>query len=357
MDLLTSESDHHFQPTHSSTAELKFFARLVLAPFVVIYDKAIEAAARLVRRRSLVREHLRGDDPLCDSGKVAVYVHFDTKGAIPDYIIHQLSELMDAGFRITFVSNAPFLPESSRALVRPFCKDIIWRHNTGYDFGAYKDGIASLGNLDQIDTLALMNDSIYGPFWKLSETLSAIDRSKYDFWGIVDSWEQQRYHLQTFFIVFFAKALRSSAFKTFWRTYPYVNNKGWVIRNGEIRLTQVLARHHMRSGALATYWSVAETMKDRLAASESTTRTPVNQAFQCASANGAADGPADQLHAFLLGRANLRLQMSVHQAGASQGQPCGYPDYPPMGGAHRVEYSIRCLANPTAPQSVVRINF
>ena len=80
--------------------------------------------------------------------------------------------------------------------------------------------------------------------------------------------------------MFFANALRSSAFKTFWRTYPYVNNKRWVIRNGEIRLTQVLARHHMRSGALATYWSIAETMKDRLAASESTTRTPVNQAFR-----------------------------------------------------------------------------
>ena len=222
-------SDHNIQPTHSSTTGLKSFAKLVLAPFVVIHDLAIEAAARLVRRGSLVRKHLRGDDPLCDSGKAAVYVHFDSKGAIHDYIIHQLRELMDAGFRITFVSNAPIFPESSRALVRPFCKDIIWRFNTGYDFGAYKDGIASLGNLDQIDTLALMNDSIYGPFWKLSETLSAIDKSKYDFWGIVDSWEQQRYHLQTFFIVFFAKALRSSAFKTFWRTYPYVNNKGWVI--------------------------------------------------------------------------------------------------------------------------------
>ena len=271
----------------------------MLAPFVVIYDMAIEAAARLVRRRSLVREHLRGDDPLCNSGKAAVYVHFDSKGAIHDYIIHQLRELMDAGFRITFVSNAPILPESSRALVRPFCKDIIWRYNTGYDFGAYKDGIASLGNLDQIDTLALMNDSIYGPFWKLSETLSAIDRSKYDFWGIVNSWEQQRYHLQTFFIVFFAKALRSSAFKTFWRTYPYVNNKRWVIRNGEIRLTQVLARHHMRSGALATYWSVAETMKDRLAASESTTRTPVNQAFQARLQTVLLTGrPINSMHFF-----------------------------------------------------------
>jgi lipopolysaccharide biosynthesis protein len=275
---LTTGTEPNLQPTRS--ANLKSFAQLVLAPVVVIHDLAIEAAARLVRRRSLVREHLQGDDPLCDSAKAAVYVHFDAKGAIHDYIIYQLRELMDAGFRITFVSNAPILPESSRALVRPFCRDIIWRFNTGYDFGAYKDGITSLGNLDQIDTLALMNDSVYGPFWKLSETLSAIDRSKYDFWGIVDSWEQQRYHLQTFFIVFFASALRSSAFKTFWCTYPYVNNKGWVIRNGEIGLTQALGRQNLRSGALAPYWSVAETMKDWLATSGSTTRKPLNKAFQ-----------------------------------------------------------------------------
>lgn len=276
---MTTESGQN-QPKRYSTEKLKSFAQLVLAPLVVVYDIAIGAAARLLRRNSLVREFWQGDDPLSESGKVAVYVHFDPNGAVHDYIIYQLRELMDAGFRTTFVSNAPILPESSRALVRPFCRTIIWRFNTGYDFGAYKDGIASLGDLGEIDTLALMNDSVYGPFWKLSEILSAVDVSKYDFWGIVDSWEQQRYHLQTFFIVFFAKALRSSAFKSFWRSYPYVDNKGWVIRNGEIGLTQDLGRQNLRSGALATYWSVAETMKDQLATSLSDTQAPRDKAFQ-----------------------------------------------------------------------------
>ncbi|MGY3494966.1 rhamnan synthesis F family protein [Bradyrhizobium sp. USDA 4502] len=261
-------------------AELKSFARLVQAPLIVIQDVAIGATARLVRRRSPVRESLRGDDPLCNSRRAAIYVHFDPQGTIHDYNIHQLRELVEAGFRVTFVSNAPNLPEASREIVRPYCKDIIWRHNIGYDFGAYKDGVASLGDLDQIDTLALMNDSIYGPLWKLTETLSAIDDSKYDFWGIVDSWEQQRYHLQTFFIVFFSKALRSSTFKSFWSRYPYVNNKRWVIRNGEIELTQALSRRQMRAGALATYWSVAEAVKDRLGAFGSTTSVPSTEAFQ-----------------------------------------------------------------------------
>ncbi|MGF6425649.1 rhamnan synthesis F family protein [Bradyrhizobium elkanii] len=260
--------------------ELKSFARLVQAPLIAIQDLVIGAAARLVRRKLPAREHLRGDDPLRSSKKAAIYVHFDSQGTIHEYHIHQLRELMEAGFRITFVSNAPHFSDSSRRMVRPFCKNIIWRYNVGYDFGAYKDGIASLENLDQIDTLALMNDSIYGPFWKLTETLSAIDESRYDFWGIVDSWEQRRYHLQTFFILFFSKALRSTAFKSFWRRYPYVNNKPWVIRNGEIELTQVLAYQQMRAGALASYWSVAETIKDRLEAFESATLPPAKETFR-----------------------------------------------------------------------------
>ncbi|WP_441228932.1 rhamnan synthesis F family protein [Tardiphaga sp. 20_F10_N6_6] len=275
---MTTENAQSFQQ-HVLTAKLKSFVQLVLAPFIVAHDMVIEFAARLLRRGSLLRERIPGDDPLSRSRKAAVYVHFDPQGTIHDYVLHQLRELVAAGFRVTFVSNAPVFPATSRTAVSSFCKDIIWRFNTGYDFGAYKDGIASLGDLDDMDALLMMNDSIYGPFWPLGEMLSAIDQSKYDFWGIVDSWEQQRYHLQTFFIVFFTNALKSSAFKTFWRTLPYVNNKRWVIRNGETRLTQVLGRQHLRSGALANYWAVAETMKDRLAASVSMGRPASDQAF------------------------------------------------------------------------------
>src|SRR6476646_7077235 len=47
-----------------------------------------------------------------------------------------------------------------------------------------------------------------------------------DFWGIADSLEYQ-HHIQTFFMIFFLTALRTSAFKTFWASLPYVNHKKW----------------------------------------------------------------------------------------------------------------------------------
>lgn len=245
-------------------SQFKDFARSIRSSYYVAQDAAIRPIARAWRRDSLVREIISGAASAPASHRVAIYVHFDRSGRVHDYVVHQLRELCAAGFRVTFVTNSPTFPPESRARAAPHCHAMLWRFNTGYDFGAYKDGIASIGNLEDLDGLILMNDSVYGPFHGLAGLLSEVDVSRADFWGIVDSWEL-RYHLQSFFLMFRPTALRSRAFKHFWRALPYVDNKGWVIRNGEVGLTQALANDGLRGGVLAAYWDVAETMKDRLA--------------------------------------------------------------------------------------------
>jgi len=251
----------HAKETAKETA--KEAARALRRRYFPLQDSLIGMFGRLLRRSNLVREHIAAADPLKDSGRAAIYVHFDPDGQVDDYVVHQVSALADAGFRVTFVSNSPTLPHDSRARISAFCKDIIWRFNTGYDFGAYKDGIASISNLDQLDGLLLMNDSVYGPFRQLREVLSRLDGSTADFWGIADSFEYQ-HHIQTFFMFFFPAALQTPAFRRFWARLPYVNHKPWVIRNGEVGLSQRLYRAGLRSGVLAPYWSVAEKMKARL---------------------------------------------------------------------------------------------
>lgn len=237
--------------------------------YLPVQDLVIRIYAKIARRGSFVREHIVADDPLHDSLRRAIYVHFDETGAVHDYVVHQLCELLSAGYRITFVSNSPTFAADSRARVLPLCKDLIWRFNIGYDFGAYKDGIASIANLDQLDSLILMNDSVYGPFRGLKETLGKIDRSTTDFWGIADSFENQ-YHIQTFFMVFLPNALRSTVFKNFWSDLPYVNHRMWVIRNAEVKLTQILQDAQLKTGVLAPYRAVAATARDKL------TRQPEN---------------------------------------------------------------------------------
>jgi lipopolysaccharide biosynthesis protein len=232
--------------------------------YLPVQDWAIGLFGAFARRGSYVRERIEGDDPLRDAPRAAVYVHFDKGGIVHDYVVHELCELVGAGYRITFVSNAPDLPAESRTRVQPLCKELIWRFNTGYDFGAYKDGIASIAGLDQLDSLILMNDSVYGPFWNLRDTLAKIDVATTDFWGIADSFEN-RYHIQTFFMVFMPNALRSTAFKDFWSRLLYIDHRMWIIRNAEVRLTQVLQEAQLRTGVLAPYGAVAATARERLA--------------------------------------------------------------------------------------------
>lgn len=242
---------------------LRSYGRRLRRGVVGLLDAGHWVIGHARRMRNYVRQTWPGKDPNAGSRDEAVYLHFDRRGDVHDYVIQQLTELKEAGFRTTFVTNSPKFGSSQLADVAPFCRQIIWRRNLGYDFGGYKDGIRSLGNLDAIDRLLLMNDSAYGPFYPLRSLISHIDATDTDCWGITESWEHH-YHVQSYFILFFKGALSLPAFRQFWRRFPYVNRKTWVIRYGEIKLSQTLARRKLRVRVLAPYWAVAKHVLEKI---------------------------------------------------------------------------------------------
>lgn len=237
-------------------------ARSLRWTFYRLTDPIRNVFAKALRQKCQQRKRWIGADPHKSSADSAIYVHYDAAGDIDDYVIYQLRELVASNYRITFVSNSPDMTDDMIRKVLPYCRVAIWRYNNGYDFGAYKDGILDIESPSTLRSLLIMNDSTYGPFWPLSETLSRADRLEIDYWGIVDSC-QQAPHIQSFFVVFFAATLRASAFWSFWRQLPYVNDKGWIIRNAEVRLSQILEGASLRRGVLARYSSVASTAAEK----------------------------------------------------------------------------------------------
>ena len=219
------------------------------------------ALARLRRRVSPIRQTLPGSNPNQGSGLEAVYVHFNNAGVVHDYVLNQLQELVHCGFRITFVTSSPLLSPETVEDIQPLCGKIIWRHNVGYDFGGYCDGIKALGRLDGTRQLVLMNDSVYGPLWPLQQLLGSFDEQRCDFWGVTDSW-QHAYHLQSYFICLYPRAFLHPAFAKFWQKFLYVSDKTYIIRKGEIRLTQVLVRAKLRAEAYCEYWKVHAHVRD-----------------------------------------------------------------------------------------------
>lgn len=247
---------------------------------------------------SWTRKRWTGKDPCAHSRDHAVYVHFDRRGMVHDYVLYQLRELVNSGFRVTFVTNSRRFNTSSVSAVSPYCREILWRHNTGYDFGAYKAGIGAIGDLDAVDRLLLMNDSVYGPFYPLSKLLADIDVRETDIWGITDSWEYH-YHVHSYFILFLKGALQSPAFRRFWRWMPYYNSKFLVIYYGEIRLTHVLAQRKLRVNVLYPYWDTAKAVLERLERVPEHL-SPVHQAFlDQLKRNVILGRPLNQMHYFV----------------------------------------------------------
>jgi len=228
---------------------------------------AASLAAGIIRARlPNIRRQWNGDRYSVATTKHAVFVHFDVEGVVHDYVVKYLEEIRDCGFEITFVSNSPKLPDATVALLKPLCRLIVHRFNSGYDFAAYRDGIGLVPDLENCDALILANDSVYGPLFPLKQELAKLDSKKIDVWGITDSW-QHNYHVQSYFICLFRKAIASDAFRKFWRNFPNINDKQLVVQRGEIRLTQVLAREKLRIAVQCPYWDVASDLVKPLRAS------------------------------------------------------------------------------------------
>ncbi len=224
-------------------------------------------AVSLLRRKShYVLERWDGRRSLAGARRVAVFVHYDRAGTIHDYVLYYLRQLRAAGFEVVFVSNAPSLAGPALETVRGLCAVVARRRNVGYDFGAFKDGIGLVGDLAGLDELVLANDSVYGPFHDLEGILRQADGARASVWGITDSWEIS-YHLQSYFLLFKAEALRHPAFARFWRGVRYVQSKSWVIRRYEVGLSRTLIRGGLRCAALFPYRQAAARISEAVRAS------------------------------------------------------------------------------------------
>lgn len=208
--------------------------------------------------RNYVLRRISGEVSLSEAVKVAVFVNYDASSIIHDYVMHYIQEINDAGFAIVFVSNSQRLDPAKLPALVSLCGSVIHRSNVGYDFGGYKDGIASLGDLSRLDELLIANDSVYGPFTPLAALLhrGASSDDAVDVWGMTDGWDRA-YHLQSYFILFHSNVLRSPAFRSFWAPLRYVQSKRWVSRRYEIDLTRVLMRAGFRCKALFPHRAVA----------------------------------------------------------------------------------------------------
>ena len=217
------------------------------------YVRLVIAGARLLPPPgSCLLRRFAGQDPMAGSGRVAIYAHYDPGGAVHDYHLDALRALLTAGFRVTLVSNADGFSATAAARVAPLVREVLVRRNLGYDFGAWRDGLRAIGDLDGCRQLLLCNDSVYGPFAPLGPLLARADPDAADVWGMTEG-RNHGPHLQSWFLLFHPRALRHPAFDAFWRELPLLADKFAVIEAGELALSRRLRVAGLRLGALFPY--------------------------------------------------------------------------------------------------------
>ncbi len=209
------------------------------------------AAMPLGRLRSYRQAVLAWPEgPVALEPRVAVFCHFDAAGAVRPDVLRYLGTLREAGFSVAVVSNSGALrPEAMRRL-QGVCAGVLVRRNIGYDFCAWREALEWL-DLPRRDTALVLiaNDSVYGPLRPLAPVLARIASDDADVWGLTDS-HQIRFHLQSYFFAAGPMALRSEAWRRFWRNVRPVPSKRAMILRYEVGLTQCLARAGLRCRAV-----------------------------------------------------------------------------------------------------------
>jgi len=206
--------------------------------------------------------------PINKADNICIFSHYDNENQVADYVYYYLKELQKNLCDIIFVSTCDILDTTTIIKLRQYCAIVIVRDNIGYDFGSYKCGIESVGELRAYKRLIIANDSVYGPLYDLKDLIEYGDKNLIDIWGATDSYEIN-YHIQSYFIVYSHSVINSKTFKDFWDHVVYLSNeipnfKMQIVENYEIGGSNHFITHGFKLGALCNIKEVTLDIEAKL---------------------------------------------------------------------------------------------
>ncbi len=213
---------------------LKVFDRLT-APFERLvqlnYDANFPTHVRLT------------DGKIRPTAKLAIFFTYQPRGFAKSVFV-SCEHLKDLGYTTLLVSSAPVSDADRDALLQT-CWKIVERPNYGYDFGGYRDGVRVMQDAGLTpETLLIVNDSIWFPIADDSRMISNMEAD--DLWFNSPVFEnkpgrnKKNQHFQSYLTLVKSKALRSAAFRDYWRDYRVSSRKRVVLLRGEKGFSQAM---------------------------------------------------------------------------------------------------------------------
>lgn len=179
--------------------------------------------------------------------RLLLYVHYNKYNQISDHVFYQLRQMKPLFEKVVFISNSQLSIEG-QAKLTGLIDDFIQRENKGFDFGAWRDGMAHIGfeRLKEYDSVTIMNDTCFGPLYDMAPYYAEYEAREVDIWGITNHRAYQESknhgfaeHIQSYYKVFSHKVISSEVFQNFWKNIEDFENVQDVIDHYEIRSTTV----------------------------------------------------------------------------------------------------------------------
>jgi lipopolysaccharide biosynthesis protein len=186
-------------------------------------------------------------------GELCLFVSFADQPQLKTHVAEHVRHLIGADIQVILVVNTDLPatavqvdPELSRYLAA-----ILVRENVGFDFGAWAQAWSLLEHKQAISRLYLVNDSIVGPLndRHFARMLDRVRNASADVIGLTECLAPRR-HLQSYFLVFGAAALRSDAMQGLFQRVMNWPDKSQVIEIYESRLTALLESAGLNCEAL-----------------------------------------------------------------------------------------------------------
>ena len=196
--------------------------------------------------------------------KIAIFFIYQPK-ELANSILVTCEFLHKLGYSVLLVSSTPIRKYDLQKLQSITWK-ILLRPNYGYDFGGYRDGFRVLNNLGiKPETVLILNDSIWLPLSDENQMIQKMEEDTLLLNGpVFESLQKRREHseyFQSYLMLVKSKALRSLAFRNYWKNYRVSSRKSIVLVRGEEGFSQELFKFGLGGGAPSTRSTLLELLK------------------------------------------------------------------------------------------------
>lgn len=173
--------------------------------------------------------------------RLFLFAGYDKDGIIDDALIHYVSSLVKFGDIIVCMDSDCSKSETDK--LKKYTIHTITQRHGEYDFGSYKRCYQYARDnkmLDKYDTIYLVNDSVFGPMFDMTNVIENIEKIPTDAAGLVVSKHKTHKFMESWFIRLNKKVFLSDWFDEFISNVKHEELKQIITIKYEHGLTNVI---------------------------------------------------------------------------------------------------------------------